>query len=332
VSACLQSLGVCRDGRGVQGIQVAGRPHIASASQTSWAPAVDCGWCGTALGRGAERASGRTRCAACGAWTTDPRPASEELVERAYGDWYRPPSGRFAGPGDALLRAMRGHLARRLDDIAPAGRILDVGAGEGALLDALQARGRSAVGLERRATHPGVRELDVAEVDGSWAGIVFWHSLEHLQRAGAALDHAASILVPEGVLVIALPNPDSLQAALFGNRWFALDLPRHLVHVPAPVLLARLARLGLRVDRVSYLRGGQVAFGWLHGVVGLLPCQPDLYDAVRRPEARRDPQSRAARAVALAAGALLLPAAAACAAVEAAMRRGGTVYVEARRV
>jgi SAM-dependent methyltransferase len=293
---------------------------------------MDCGWCEAPLDRGARRAAGRTRCAACGAWTTDPRPAGEEQLQRAYGDWYRPPGGRFAGPGDALLRAMRGRLARRLDRIAPAGPILDVGAGDGALLDSLHGRGRDAVGLERRATHRSVRDLDVTEVNGSWAGIVFWHSLEHMERAGAALDHAASILAPGGVLVIALPNPASLQAALFGDRWFALDLPRHLVHVPAPVLLARLARIGLRVDRVSYLRGGQVAFGWLHGFVGLLPGRPDLYDAIRRPEARREPQSRAARAGTLAAGALLLPAAAASAAVEAAMRRGGTVYVEARRV
>ena len=86
-----------------------------------------------------------------------------------------------------------------------------------------------------------------------------------------------------------MPNPDSLQARAFGDRWLHLDLPLHLVHVPAPALLARLRALGLRVERVSYLRGGQVVFGWLHGIVGLLPGHPDLYDAIRRPEARRRP-------------------------------------------
>jgi SAM-dependent methyltransferase len=273
----------------------------------------------------------RAECAECGVWTAEPTPGEEEL-ERAYGGWYRPATGRFAGLGDVLLRRLRGRLARRLDRIAPPGPILDIGAGDGALLDALGARGRAAAGIDRCASHPEVRELGVTEVEGSWAAVVFWHSLEHLPSAGAALDHAVSILVADGVLVIAIPNPDSVQASVFGDRWFAIDYPRHLVHVPARTLLARLGGVGLAIERVSYLRGGQVAFGWLHGWVGWLPGRPDLYDAIRRPEARRAPISSSARAFALAAAAALLPLAAICAAVEAALGRGGTVYVEARNV
>ena len=119
---------------------------------------------------------------------------------------------------------------------------------------------------------------------------------------------------------------------MFGDRWFALDLPRHLVHVPAPALLARLrVARPAAVQRVSYLRGGQVVFGWLHGLVGALPCHPDLYDAIRRPEARaradvargggcrRSPRRRwRSRSPRSAPGWRPL------------LRRGGTVYVEAR--
>jgi hypothetical protein len=82
---------------------------------------------------------------------------------------------------------------------------------------------------------------------------------------------------------------------------------------------------------VSYWRGGQVVFGWLHGLTGLLPGHPSLYDAVRRPEARSGGMSAAGRAATLLAGAVLLPLAALLAAVEVALRRGGTVYVEARK-
>jgi hypothetical protein len=82
---------------------------------------------------------------------------------------------------------------------------------------------------------------------------------------------------------------------------------------------------------VSHLRGGQVVFGWLHGLVGTLPGRPDLYDAMRRAPARRSPMSRRRRVMTLAAGvALLLPAAVAAVA-EALVRRGGSMYVEARR-
>jgi SAM-dependent methyltransferase len=209
--------------------------------------------------------------------------------------------------------------------------VLDVGAGSGALIDALRARGREAVGLERRSARPDIEERELTEVEDSFAAVVFWHSLEHLRQPGEALARAASLLMPRGVLVVAMPNAASLQARAFGARWLGLDLPRHLVHVPAPALVQRLGELGLGVERVSHLRGGQVAFGWLHGLVGLLPGRPSLYDAIRRRGARAVRVGPGERAVALAAGALLLPVAAAAAGVEAAARGGGSVYVEARR-
>jgi len=271
------------------------------------------------------------QCAACGAWTTEPVPTTEEL-EQAYGGWYRPASGRFAGLGDALLRRLRARLAARLDRIAPPGRILDVGAGEGVLVGALRDRGREALGIDRVASSPYVADTALAEVTGPWAAIVFWHSLEHMPGARAALDHAASILAPGGMLAIAMPNSASLQATLFGERWFAIDFPRHLVHVPSSALLGHLRRLGMRVDRVSYWRGGQVVFGWLHGFVAWLPGHPNLYDAIRRPEARSEAMSAAARGLVLVAACLLFPLSLLCAAAEVARRRGGTIYVEVRNV
>jgi SAM-dependent methyltransferase len=293
-------------------------------------PAVRCAWCGSTFDGSTERLRGRARCPACGVATTDPWPTGEEL-EQAYADWYRPERGRFSGPGDLLLRRSRGALAGRLERIAPPGGVLDFGAGDGTLIDALRARGREALGIERHSPRPDMLEADLAELSGGWAAVVFWHSLEHLPDPAEALRNAARLLKPRGVLVAAMPNAASLQARAFGDRWLALDLPRHLVHVPAAALLERLPALGLAVERVSYVRGGQVVFGWAHGLVGLLPGRPDLYDAIRRPAARRRPMSAPGRAATLAAGAVVLPAAAVCAGVEVALRRGGSVYVEARR-
>jgi SAM-dependent methyltransferase len=290
-----------------------------------------CGWCDAAMGDARERCGHRVRCAACGAWTTEPAPTVDEL-EHAYRGWYRPSSGRFAGFGDALLRHLRGRLASRLDGIAPPGRVLDVGAGDGSLVKALRSRGRAALGIDRVPSPPLVDDTALADVEGSWAAIVFWHSLEHLPRAGGALDHAASVLATNGVLAIAMPNSASLQAALFGKRWFAVDFPRHLVHVPSSALLGRFDRLGMTIDRVSYWRGGQVVFGWLHGFAGWLPGHPNLYDAIRRPEAREEAMAAPTRGLVLLAACLLLPVSLLCAAAEVASRRGGTIYIEARNV
>jgi SAM-dependent methyltransferase len=290
-----------------------------------------CAWCEHPLRAGAERLPGRIRCPACGVSTTDPWPTDRDL-DQAYGSWYRPASGRFTGLGDAVLGWTRGRLARRLDRIAPPGRVLDVGAGDGTLLDALRRRGREAVGLERRSDRPDVVAGDIGDLDGDWAAVVFWHSLEHLRTPEWALRRAAGLVTTDGVMVVAAPNAASWQAQLFGERWFALDLPRHLVHIPAAVLVATLEGVGFRVERESYARGGQVVFGWLHGLVGLLPSNPDLYDAIRRPDARREPMAGTSRVATLAASALLLPAAGLAATAEILARRGGTVYVEARRV
>jgi SAM-dependent methyltransferase len=287
-----------------------------------------CIWCGAPLEDG-ERLPGRIRCRHCGAATTDPWPTAEEL-DRAYAGPYRPAAGRFSGPGDRLLRRARARLAGRLDAIAPPGPVLDVGAGEGVLLDALHAAGREATGLEREVTRPDVLDRDLAELEGKWAAVVFWHSLEHLPEPARALEQSVALLEPGGVLVIALPNAESLQCRLFGQRWFALDPPRHLVHLGSGALRQRLGELGLAVERVSYLRGGQVVFGWLDGLVSLLPGHPSLYDAIRRPAARFQPLSRGRRLLVLAAAAVLLPVALLAAAIEVALRRGGTVYVEAR--
>jgi SAM-dependent methyltransferase len=282
------------------------------------------------LSPAADPAPGGLRCRACGVVSAHRRPSEEEL-EAAYAGWYRPATGRFSGPLDALLSRTRARLAGRIDRIAPEGAVLDVGAGDGGLLDALAARGRPALGLERHSERPDVRDVDIDEVDGTFAAVVMWHSLEHLPEPGRALAAAARALGRGGILIVAAPNSASLQATTFGERWFALDLPRHLSQIPARALVERLGDEGLKVTRVSHLRGGQVLFGWVHGLVRSLPAHPDLYDAIRRPEARQRPVGGATRVLTVAAGLAVLPVAVLLTAAEVVLRRGGTVYVEAQR-
>ncbi|MDR0346377.1 MAG: class I SAM-dependent methyltransferase [Nocardiopsaceae bacterium] len=292
--------------------------------------ATRCAWCEHEFDHADDRRTGRIWCARCGVATTSPWPSASQLDE-AYGSWYRPEAGRFSGIGDAVLRRTRGALATRLNRVLPPGPVLDVGAGDGTLVRAFLRLGREAVGLEPHASGPHLRSTEIGEMSGDWAAVIFWHSLEHLHRPAAALTHAAGLLVPGGRLVIAVPNAASLQARAFGDRWFALDLPRHLVHLSPPALLSKIEGLGLAAERVSYLRGGQVVFGWVHGLAGLLPGQPDLYDVIRRDEARSSALGPARRGYALAAAAGAVPLALAGAAVEVAARSGGTIYVQARR-
>ena len=291
---------------------------------------TSCRWCGRPWDDRAERLSGRTRCPQCGVAVTDPWPSPEELA-RAYAGSYRPESGRFGTFGDRLFSKLRGGLARRLVKIAPEGPILDVGAGDGTLVDALKKAGRDALGLDPYSARQDFISAPVSELEeGRWAGIVLWHSLEHMPDPVGTLRACTRALQPGGVMVVAIPNAASLQAHHCGDLWLALDLPRHLFHIPGQALLGTLRRFGLQTSRVSYWRGGQVVFGWLHCLVKRVSGL-DLYDAIRAPEARSEPLSTGARALALTLGALLLPVALLDSAREILVRRGGSIYVEARR-
>ncbi|MEZ5167499.1 MAG: class I SAM-dependent methyltransferase [Acidimicrobiales bacterium] len=186
---------------------------------------VACAWCGHPFDGTATHLALRTRCGACATATTDPFPSPDEL-EAAYGDWYRPPAARrFFFGVDTILARTRGLLAARIDRIAPPGPVLDVGAGDGILVDALRSRGRETVGLERNPNRSDLRDASLAELDGSYAAVIFWHSLEHLPDPADAVRQAARLLVPGGVIAVAVPNNDSIQAGLFGDGWLHLDIP-----------------------------------------------------------------------------------------------------------
>ncbi|MGH7643610.1 MAG: class I SAM-dependent methyltransferase [Candidatus Dormibacteria bacterium] len=269
------------------------------------------------------------QCPRCHVGRTSPFPSQVALAS-AYGEWYRPRGGRFQVGGDSLLKLLRSAVAHWIDGLAPPGPILDVGCGDGSMLDALAHDGRVVLGLERNSTRADVRGATVEECAGGWAAITYWHSLEHLPDPRHSLTAAAQRLLPGGLIVIAIPNFGSLQAQCFGSRWLHLDLPRHLTHITTPALTTALRSEGLTIAQVSYVRGGQVALGWLHGLVGLLPGHPDVYQLIRRPSARNNASPKSVLPV-LAAMLVLSPVAVVAAAVEVALRRGGTVAVVACR-
>jgi len=303
---------------------------VRDGQTASGADPAACAWCGVGFPIGARRVPGGLRCGTCGVTTTAPWPTDAEL-DVAYAGFYRPESGRFSGPLDRVLALSRGRLASHVDAVAPAGPVLDVGAGDGTLVRALERVGRAATGLERGA--PGMRDASPADLEQEgtrFAAVVFWHVLEHLRDPADQLAAASRLLLPGGVLIVAVPNAASLQARLFGEDWLALDPPRHLTHLHPDALRTRTHDLGLTVTREAQLRGGQVLFGWLHGLVKRV-TRLDLYDAIRRPEARQDRLSAPQRALALAAGVVLAPVAALGVGVEVATRRSGTIYLEARR-
>jgi SAM-dependent methyltransferase len=102
----------------------------------------------------------------------------------------------------------------------------------------------------------------------SYDVITMWHVFEHLPDPSGAAAAIAAALRPGGVLVVAVPNPESLQLAVFGRRWVHLDVPRHTVLAPAAALTSRMAALGLKRIELTFTDEGSVGwnrFSWVRG-------------------------------------------------------------------
>jgi len=57
--------------------------------------------------------------------------------------------------------------------------------------------------------------------------ITLWDVLEHLPDPSGTLEEVSRIMKSSGVIVVRVPNVDSLDARLFGPSWAGFDLPRH---------------------------------------------------------------------------------------------------------
>jgi 2-polyprenyl-3-methyl-5-hydroxy-6-metoxy-1,4-benzoquinol methylase len=90
--------------------------------------------------------------------------------------------------------------------------------------------------------------------------IALWHVIEHLPNPWALISAAAENLAPNGILVMAAPNPDAWQFRIMGRVWPHLDAPRHLYLLPAQALTEYAKSLGL--ERVHYSTTDSDARSW----------------------------------------------------------------------
>jgi SAM-dependent methyltransferase len=141
------------------------------------------------------------------------------------------------------------------------GKVLDIGCGAGGNLKTLQDQGWEPYGIE-------ISEVASAHARGLLTGnihtgtlesapfplkkfdlVLMSHSLEHLPSPTDALRRVNQFLKDDGLLVVSVPNANSLEYKLFGRWWFQLDPPRHFYHFDKRSLSAYLTKTGFRLTR-----------------------------------------------------------------------------------
>ena len=238
------------------------------------------------------------RCLRCGLVYTNPRPNEKEIgvcypsknyysyqdheseslfrslrrliIEKYYSDnslnrsesKYNP----FFKMAVCLMRARVGGIPAFM----PGGRILDVGCGSGETLKILKDIGWDAWGLEidKKAVEIGKRKgLNIKygsllsnKFPPEFFDVVrFWHVFEHLDRPRETLQEVYKTLRRGGELIIGVPSLSSLQSKIFGQRWYHLDIPRHLYHFTKKTLSNMVASEGFRTKNYRFISGAGIA-------------------------------------------------------------------------
>jgi SAM-dependent methyltransferase len=154
-------------------------------------------------------------------------------------------------------------MKRLLDRIArdkPAGRLLDVGAGSGILVEEAIARGYKASGVEpsewlqKQACRHGLPvhlgTLPLPELEGPYEVVTLVDVLEHVTDPIALLEQSRRVLAPDGLLAIVTPDVGSLLARWLGWRWWHFRVA-HVGYFDRSTLERALDRAGLELLRLG---------------------------------------------------------------------------------
>jgi SAM-dependent methyltransferase len=206
------------------------------------------------------------QCAACGFQFTNPRPEAASIGKYYESDAYVSHNSAAQGLVNRVYKAARYFTVRRkvalitkLNGGQP-GRLLDYGCGTGHFLAQARRTGWQVAGLE---PNPRARQDAAARVGqpiqepaalatlppSSFDIITLWHVLEHVHALNETLTQLIGKLTPGGRLLLAVPNPDSLDAQHYRQDWAAYDVPRHLYHFVPATMRQLLARHDLRLTQ-----------------------------------------------------------------------------------
>lgn len=202
------------------------------------------------------------RCNYCNLVYTNPR-LNEEELKNHYHEYYHK-LGFTLSPNN-LLYAL-GKFQKKFTKQIPFiknGNLLDVGSGKDSFLFQQKERGFNVYGVDIDKTNAdfliknGITAfndpLKNLELEDNFFDIItFWHSLEHDLTPVETLYHTNRILKNNGLLIISVPNFDSLERKIFGTNWSYNAIPRHLYHFEEKTLTHLLKKNDFKILKIKY--------------------------------------------------------------------------------
>jgi len=197
------------------------------------------------------------KCIRCGLMYLYPRPNKKNIAK------FYPQNTYWGMPAKEAKKVYR-PIYKKIFKKFKTGAILDVGAGAGFFLTKFKDLGWDYSGIElsshaaRMAKRRGIENIEVGDfpedfrTNQQFEVITFNNSLEHLYQPRQALIKAKKLLKNDGLIVICVPNFNSLGRIIFKSDWFPLQPPRHLYHFTLDTISLMLSKAGLKVTEVSY--------------------------------------------------------------------------------
>ena len=191
---------------------------------------------------------------------------------------------------DRILNWEYGRVVKKINLLKPGkGNLLDFGAGKGKFGSLAKKNGWNVkcveTSAERAAYAKTVYQLEV-NTDFYSHGKIFnldfdvltlFHVLEHLPQPQALLEELVkSNLTTGGLLVIEIPNINSLQARLSKSSWIHLDVPRHINHF-TPNRIKRLVEdIGLTTVKTTFFSFHLGVLGMVDSILKLLGYKKNI--------------------------------------------------------
>lgn len=204
-------------------------------------------------------------CGTCGFVFTSPRPQNSDLGMFYESDEYISHSNTKKGIVSRLYQSVRNRTLRQklalINSRQKKGALLDIGCGTGEFANVMKQDGWAVRGIEPgdKAREAATQNygLDVQPEEAlaniapaSMDVITMWHVLEHVPDLQGRVKELKSILKQDGLLIIAVPNRNSHDAAYYGKHWAAYDVPRHLWHFRPQDIRALFGPQGFEVKEV----------------------------------------------------------------------------------